>query len=356
MLDSPFFYMTETINPNKIVFFAKQPGKTSFSSLFTIKHAFNTTKVGHTGTLDSFASGLLVVCAGSLTRLAGRITEFNKTYQAVIKFGEETDTLECTGQVIRTAPLPDRQSFINAVEKFTGSLMQVPPAFSAIHVDGKRASELVRDGKSAEIPARPVTVYSSKILETKLNDEGKVLAARIEFSVSKGTYIRSLARDIAKECGSAGHLVGLLRTQVGNFRLEDAAGFDLLEEFNVENAFVTAAKTVEIEKQLAEIKKNNIHVKKEISQEELSLQKECVQKSVSMNRELAELCGFGFLTVKDESISAFDNGQKLHSSMFLTSPFEVQEKFAAVFTQQDQFKGLLEKNDKGYFGYAFVIH
>ena len=84
----------QKIDSNKIVLLAKKPGTTSFSSLFTIKHAFNTTKVGHTGTLDSFASGLLVVCAGSLTKLASRITEFDKSYEAVIKFGEQTDPLE----------------------------------------------------------------------------------------------------------------------------------------------------------------------------------------------------------------------------------------------------------------------
>lgn len=346
----------QKIDSNKIVLFAKQPGKTSFSSLFTIKHAFNTTKVGHTGTLDSFASGLLVVCAGSLTRLAGRITEFDKTYQAVIKFGEETDTLECTGSVIKTAELPTEASLSSAVKKFSGQIMQIPPSFSAIHIDGKRASDLVREGKSAEIPARPVTVFSSNILETKLNENGRVEACRIEFSVSKGTYIRSLARDIAKECGSAGHLVGLLRTKVGNFDLKDAAGFEALEEFNIQNAFASALKTIQMEKQAEENKKNKVQGKRKITQEELNLQKECVKKAVSMDEELARLCGFGVLSLKDSKVTAFDNGQKLHSDMFTSSPFDIKENFAAVFTQAKVFKGVLEKNAQGYFGYGFVIH
>lgn len=346
----------QKIDSNKIVLLAKKPGTTSFSSLFTIKHAFNTTKVGHTGTLDSFASGLLVVCAGSLTKLASRITEFDKSYEAVIKFGEETDTLECTGQVVRTAPRPSLEELKDALNKFSGIIMQIPPLFSAIHVDGKRASDLIRKGKKAEIPARPVTVFSSEILETKFDENNKILAARISFSVSKGTYIRSLARDIANECGSAAYLAGLLRTKVGKFNLQDAAGFSALEEFTIENAFKTAEKTIEMEKNALENKKNHIHEKHQISEEEILLQKECVSRSVSMNEELASLCGFGILILKNQKISAFDNGQKLHSDMFINSPFSIKENVAAVFTEDKVFKGVLEKNNQGYFGYGFVLH
>ena len=104
---------------------------TSFASLYDVKKALGTSKVGHTGTLDSFASGLLVVCAGRLTRLAARITEFGKTYTAAVRFGEETDTLEYTGKTIRAAPLPSAAALESAVLRFTGDIMQSPPAFSA---------------------------------------------------------------------------------------------------------------------------------------------------------------------------------------------------------------------------------
>lgn len=356
-----FFYMTDQKNnpinnPNKIVLFAKRPGRTSFSSLFTIKHAFNTQKVGHTGTLDSFASGLLVVCCGSLTRLAGRITEFDKTYEAVVKFGEETDTLECTGKIIKTAELPDVKTLEQALSAFTGNIMQKPPAFSAIHIDGKRASDLIRSGKTAEIPARPVTVFSSDLLETKLTEDRKVLAARIRFSVSKGTYIRSLARDIGEFCGSAAHLVGLLRTKVGNFELKNAAGFNLLEPFTIDNAFLSAEKTVELEKLNEENKKNHVKEKHVVTEEELMLQKCVVESSVKMNKELAALCGFASLTIKDEKVPLFYNGGKLHSDWFDVSPFSIKENFAAVFTSDDSFIGLLEKAENGYFRYSFVVH
>ena len=353
------------MNQNRIVLLAKKPGLTSFSSLFTVKHAFKTSKVGHTGTLDSFAAGLLVVCVGSLTRLAGRITEFGKTYRAVIKFGEETDTLECTGNVVRTALLPTEAQLAAAVKKYTGKIMQQPPTFSAIHIDGKRSSDLARSGKSAEIPFRQVEVFSSEIQEIMFagtsdsdseNDKKRVLACCIEFSVSKGTYIRSLARDIAIECGSAGHLVGLLRTKVGNFCLEDAAGFSDLEEFNIENAFIAAEKTRRIEQVSIENKKNNIRIKAEPDESELELENQCVKKSVPMTKELASLCGFGSLVLAEGKNVLFENGAKLHSDMFTTSPFEIKEKNAAVFTLSGDFKGLLEKNEKGYFTYSFVVH
>lgn len=353
------------MNQNRIVLLAKKPGLTSFSSLFTVKHAFKTSKVGHTGTLDSFAAGLLVVCVGSLTRLAGRITEFGKTYRAVIKFGEETDTLECTGNVVRTALLPTEAQLAAAVKKYTGKIMQQPPTFSAIHIDGKRSSDLARSGKSAEIPFRQVEVFSSEIQEIMFagtsdsdseNDKKHVLACCIEFSVSKGTYIRSLARDIANECGSAGHLVGLLRTKVGNFCLEDAAGFSDLEEFNIENAFIAAEKTRRIEQVSIENKKNNIRIKTEPDESERELENQCVKKSVPMTKELASLCGFGSLVLAEGKNVLFENGAKLHSDMFTTSPFEIKEKNAAVFTLSGDFKGLLEKNEKGYFTYSFVVH
>ena len=155
------------------VLFAKRPGMTSFSSLFTIKHALKTKKVGHTGTLDSFAEGLLVVCVGSATRLASRITAFDKEYEAVISFGKETDTLDPEGTVIKEKDLPSENQLKDALKHFSGEIFQKPPDFSAIHVNGKRASDLVRSGVSVEIPTRKVFIYQSELLETKLNSEKK---------------------------------------------------------------------------------------------------------------------------------------------------------------------------------------
>ena len=242
-------------NSDRIVLLAKQPGLTSFSSLNSVKKALNTKKVGHTGTLDSFAQGLLIVCTGRLTRLAGRITEFNKTYQAVIKFGEETDTYEYTGKITKKTALPEKSDFEKAVNKFTGEIMQNPPFFSAIHINGERASSLARNGQKVEIPARKVTVFSSKILDTVCNNKNQVEYALVEFTVSKGTYIRSLAFDIGRECKSSAHLAGLYRTKVGNFFVEDAAGFENIEKFSVQTAIKTMNEQKDIIKKQEEQQK-----------------------------------------------------------------------------------------------------
>ena len=332
------------MNCDKIVLLAKKPGFTSFTSLNSVKKAFNTTKVGHTGTLDSFAQGLLVVCCGRLTRLAGNITEFDKSYKAIIKFGQETDTLECTGQIIKTAPLPTLQTLENAVKKFSGNIMQTPPAFSAIHVDGKRASNLAREGKTAQLKPRPVTIFETKIIETKLNSENLVEYAQIDFSVSKGTYIRSLARDIAYECGSFGHLIGLYRTKVGNFRIEDAAGFSDLEDFSIENAIKN------INEASSELNK-----KIEFTKDFLE---EIQNKSVGFTKEVSVLCGFNNIDLKNDNVKKdFMNGKPLRSYMFNIDLHSLLNKTSsAVFAPDGNFVGLIEKDENGKLKYKFVIN
>jgi tRNA pseudouridine55 synthase len=332
------------MNCDKIVLLAKKTGLTSFTSLNCVKKAFKTTKVGHTGTLDSFAQGLLVVCCGRLTRLAGNITEFDKSYKAIIKFGQETDTLECTGQIIKNAPLPTLQSLENALKKFNGNIMQTPPAFSAIHVDGKRASDLAREGKTAQLKPRPVTIFDAKIIETKLNSENLVEYAQIDFSVSKGTYIRSLARDIAYECGSAAHLVGLYRTKVGNFKIEDAAGFTDLEDFCIEN--VIKSLTTQNEK---------LNAKIEFTQQMFD---EIINKSKNFSEEVSVLCGFNNIYLKDKNTQKdFLNGKPLRSYMFNIDLHSLLNKTSsAVFAPDGNFMGLIEKDENGKIKYKFVIN
>lgn len=211
-----------------IVLLAKQSGRTSFSSLFQVKRALNTTKVGHTGTLDAFADGLLVVLTGSLTRLVPYITNFDKTYLALVEFGSETDTLDPTGKIIKqTEKIPAEDEVRSVLPRFTGEIEQVPPLYSAIHVDGKRASDIARDGKTAEIKPRKVRINSINLLDFYEK------YALIEVSCSKGTYIRSLARDIALACGSFGHLRALRRTNVGPYNLRDAVDAEKLDDFTI---------------------------------------------------------------------------------------------------------------------------
>lgn len=210
-----------------IMLFAKAAGPTSFSSLGIIKKALGTGKVGHTGTLDSFAEGLLVVLVGKMTRLVPYITATDKKYLAVVAFGSETDTLEPSGVVVKEGPLPSRQQVEAVLPQFRGKIQQVPPAYSAIHVDGKRASDLVRSGATAQLPSREITIHSLELLDF---DGGYGL---LEVTCSKGTYIRSLARDIAMAAGTCGHLVALRRVSVGPFQLENAVFAPRLADFTL---------------------------------------------------------------------------------------------------------------------------
>ena len=335
--------MANLSSPDGIVLLAKKPGLTSFASLHSVKKALGTTKVGHTGTLDSFAQGLLVVCTGRLTKLAGNITEFNKSYEAVIKFGEETDTLEYTGEAIRTAPLPSLESLTLALQKFKGNILQAPPAFSAVHVNGKRASDLAREGKTVEIPPRPITVFEAELKETKLNAEGLVEYCKIDFTVSKGTYIRCLARDIAKETGSAGHLVGLFRTRVGNFDIKDAAGFGELGEFSIDSAISTATAAIP---------------EKATYPDDTKLKEEIKEKLRDLDRDTASLCGFDSITLKDkQSEKDYCNGKPLRSALFTTNLHDLAPAASyAVFSQTGTFRGLIEKESGGRLRHRFVIN
>ena len=326
-----------TVQTDGIVLFAKQPGLTSFSSLWAIKHALNTTKIGHTGTLDSFADGLLVVCAGRLTRLAGAITAFDKKYEAIIAFGEETDTLDPSGKVIKTASLPVIDSLKKSIENFTGNIMQAPPAFSALHINGKRASDLARAGKTPIIPARPITVYKAELIDVVYEDKmlKTVKYAHVAFTVSKGTYIRCLARDIAVDCGSAAYLVGLRRTKVGDFDLQNAAGFLQLKEFCISNV---------------------IQQGKPLPYDEKLLYDEIKDKIQKMSKSLAEKCGFLPIVIKPEYERCFFSGQPLNPKYFCESVFPAEKgKKIAVFSQKEDFCGMINV-ENNRICYDYVIN
>lgn len=297
----------EEARRGSIVLLAKQPGKTSFESLYQVKRALGTRKVGHTGTLDSFATGLLVVCAGPLTRLVPYITEADKTYEAVIKFGAETDTLECTGNKIKSAPLPTKDAVVQAVNKYTGRIVQVPPQYSAIHVAGKRASDIVRKGEEAAIPPREVTVYSSKIDGMTYSDDGRgqVLVSAIcaTFTVSKGTYIRSLARDIGRDAGSAAFLAALCRTRVGAFKLEDAAANE----------------------------------------------DEILSHSMPMTQDVAKMCGFAAVTMDGDAAT-----DVMHGRNIARVRCAVGEGMTALFDVKGCFLSLCEVLN-GHFSYKLVM-
>ena len=197
----------------------KKTGITSFDSLREVKKTYATGKVGHTGTLDKFASGLLLVLIGRGVKLAPLFGDCVKEYTGTIHFGEETDTLDPEGSVIAEAPVPSLDALLAILPRFRGEILQAPPAYSALHINGRRAHELVREGTEPEMKKRPITVHELEILS--FSPPEAVIKAR----VSAGTYIRSLARDIALAAGSRAFLSALTRTAVGGFALKDAPSF-----------------------------------------------------------------------------------------------------------------------------------
>lgn len=351
-----------------IVLFAKPTGATSFSSLFAIKRALKTKKVGHTGTLDSFADGLLVVLSNSLTRMVSHITDFDKTYEAIIKFGEETDTLEPTGNIIKTSSLPTDTDFFTILLKFQGEMEQIPPLFSALHINGKRASDIARSGKSVEIPSRKITIHSLEVLDVQMScspnlpsvkTENKfqgggseqncekcncavcqkyVSYVHIRVKVSKGTYIRSLARDIAAACGTCGHLIALRRLEVGPFKLQDAAGVDLLKPLSIPSAKIHLS---EVKKLCSDLdnKKSGYKPTEEELLAEKKLQEEIINKIQNFTPELAKACGFFPVRLKSEYEFGYFSGKPLHRDMFFeTSPDKKINQ--AVFTEDGHFAGV----------------
>jgi tRNA pseudouridine55 synthase len=194
----------------------KAPGLTSFHALENIKKVFYPAKVGHAGTLDKFACGLLLVLVGRGVKLTPWFAGCDKHYEGTIFFGIETDTLDPEGVPVAGAAPPSRKCLETVLPRFRGSILQAPPAYSALHVAGERAYRLARSGKAPALPGRSVSIYA---LELVSYDPPR---ATIRVHCSKGTYIRSLARDIALAAGSRGHLLTLCRTRVAGFSLAEA--------------------------------------------------------------------------------------------------------------------------------------
>jgi tRNA pseudouridine55 synthase len=212
-------------------------------------------KIGHGGTLDPLATGVLPIALGEATKLAGRMLDASKVYDFTIAFGAETDTLDLEGRIIAENDVRPTMDAVEAIlPRFTGPIEQVPPAYSALKVDGKRAYDLARAGEEVELKSRSVAVFELLIRHAELVSastpkpllqrqnlaqtwtlkqvQGDAPLASITLSahVSKGTYIRSLARDIALALGTVGHVTMLRRTKAGPFTLEDAISLDILFE------------------------------------------------------------------------------------------------------------------------------
>lgn len=206
----------------------KQPGITSFDALSSIKRSLQTRRVGHCGTLDKFAEGLLIVLVGRSTRLVPWFTALDKRYIARICFGIETSSLDPEGEEIARGPIPNEKDVFEILPAFSGQIMQRPPAYSAIHIDGKRAWQLAREGREVLIKERPVHIHAIELLDWQSP------YAIISVHCSSGTYIRSLARDIGLALGTRAYVQALARESIADFARKDATVCSGPEEKNDE--------------------------------------------------------------------------------------------------------------------------
>ena len=215
----------------------KPSGMTSTAVVNKVRWAFDAKKAGHAGTLDPAATGILAVALGEATKTVPFITDAMKAYEFTVRFGAATNTDDAEGEVVASSDLrPDDDAIREALTGFEGDIMQVPPKYSAVKIDGERAYALARAGEDVEIAARPLYVESLTLLERPDANH-----AVLEMECGKGGYVRSIARDLGETLGCLGHVVSLRRIWSGPFELEDAVTLDEVEEL---------AKSPEIDKLL----------------------------------------------------------------------------------------------------------
>jgi tRNA pseudouridine55 synthase len=220
--------VTPSNDKSGLVIVDKPGGMTSHDVVAKVRRLAGTRKVGHAGTLDPMATGVLVVGVEKATRLLGYLTLTEKEYAATIRLGQSTSTDDAEGELTGTASAADitEEAIIKAVADLTGEISQVPPSVSAIKVGGQRAYKLTRAGAAPELKARPVTVYEFTV--TAIRHDGDLLDLDATVRCSSGTYIRALARDLGATLGTGGHLTGLRRTRVGGYRAGDARTLEQL--------------------------------------------------------------------------------------------------------------------------------
>ncbi len=209
---------------NGVVLLNKPMGPTSHDMIYELRRIYSTKRVGHTGTLDPMATGVLPVCIGNATKASDMLLSEKKEYIAGIKFGIATDTGDITGNTIaETGVIPDKSSLLNVLQSFVGEYMQIPPMYSAKKVGGKKLCDLAREGKTIMREPVPVQIFDIELLDS----EGCDFVFRV--ACSKGTYIRVLCEDIGKKLGTVACMSSLIRTGSGDFRIENTYTIDELK-------------------------------------------------------------------------------------------------------------------------------
>ena len=211
---------------NGIVNIYKEKGYTSHDVVAVLRKVVGQKKIGHTGTLDPDATGVLPVCLGRATKVCELLTDHDKTYEALLLLGKTTDTQDISGEVLEERNPGDltEEEVRSCIESFIGEYDQIPPMYSALKVNGKKLYELAREGKTVERKSRKVQIHGIRILEMNLPH------VRMEVDCSKGTYIRTLCHDIGEKLGCGGCMESLLRTRVSSFTLKDSLKLPEIEK------------------------------------------------------------------------------------------------------------------------------
>lgn len=284
----------------------KEKGFTSHDVVAIVRRTIHMKKVGHTGTLDPDAEGVLPVCVGKATKLSDVIMDGRKSYRAMLRLGITTTTEDASGEVLETKPVDFNEDNIRAVvASFIGKLEQVPPMYSAVKVNGKKLYELAREGKEIERKSRTIEVYDIRIRQFLPPDR-----VELDVNCSKGTYIRTLCSDIGEKLGCGGHMAELLRTATGAFSLDNAIK---LEEL----------------KTLAE-------------------QERAEEAILTMEKALKD---FPVVKVSEKSEKFLYNGAKIQERFFTEKPVSYREgDIVAVYDHENNLVGLHEiKKEENYF-------
>jgi len=319
---------------NGILNIYKEKGFTSHDVVAKLRGILKMKKIGHTGTLDPEAEGVLPVCLGTATRLCDMLTDKIKEYRAVIRFGIATDTEDMTGEIIEELPVTATEEELRVVlPKFLGKQEQIPPMYSAIKVEGKKLYELAREGKVIERKARPIVIHNIVLDNVELDESGQLFEAEVTVVCGKGTYIRSLCRDIGKALGTCACMKSLLRTRSGNSYLENS--FKLSEVEALRDAGTLEEHIVTVEEVFAECKA-------------FQMKPEWDKLLLNGNHVMEQDC-----EVIDSGVCLTennDNSTKVELSKKAASVIggEFPESWHRAYDSNGRFLGLYEKNGKKF--------
>ncbi|AIE59696.1 tRNA pseudouridine(55) synthase TruB [Bacillus methanolicus] len=221
----------------------KPKGMTSHDCVFKLRKMLKIKKIGHTGTLDPDVNGVLPICIGKATKVAEYITEAGKTYEGEVTIGYSTTTEDASGDIVEQMPgikTFTREEILQVLHSFRGEIVQTPPMYSAVKVNGKRLYEYARLGIEVERPSRKVTIYSIELLDERNIFEGETVTFRFRVSCSKGTYIRTLAVMIGEKLGFPAHMSDLIRIQSAGFTLADSLTFEQIQTM-IDNETISEA-------------------------------------------------------------------------------------------------------------------